>query len=70
MTATTAPVKSFDSLREGAVEVRVTRNKKSMAVDLTTPGGRQILHRLVAKSDVLLTTFNAEQTEAQTVAGD
>src|SRR5271165_6615154 len=31
MTATTAPVKSLDSLREGAVEVRVTRNRKSKA---------------------------------------
>src|SRR5579862_9058780 len=31
MTATTAPVKSFDSLREGAVDVRVTTNRNSTA---------------------------------------
>ena len=31
MTATTAPVKSFDSLREGAVEVRLTRKRKRNA---------------------------------------
>src|ERR1700690_4364102 len=31
MTATTAPVKSFDSLRDGAVEVRVTRNRNRIA---------------------------------------
>src|SRR5215469_5296734 len=31
MTATTAPVKSLDSLRAGAVEVRVTSNRKRMA---------------------------------------
>src|SRR5579862_3876597 len=31
ITATTAPVKSFDSLRECAGEVRVTANKKATA---------------------------------------
>ena len=31
MTATTAPVKSLDSLRAGAVEVRVTSNRKRVA---------------------------------------
>ena len=31
MTATTAPVKSLDSLRAGAVEVRLTSNRKKMA---------------------------------------
>ena len=42
MTATTAPVKSFDSLREGAAVVRVT-NKKSR--DALTPA--MIMRRFV-----------------------
>ena len=32
----------------------VNRNKKSLAVDLKSEGGRDLMHRLVAKSDVFL----------------
>src|SRR5215471_7556436 len=42
MTATTAPVKSLDSLRAGAVEVRVTRKRKRKA-PLTQPTMIRIL---------------------------
>ncbi|MBI2858485.1 MAG: CoA transferase, partial [Chloroflexi bacterium] len=35
----------------------LNRNKKSLAVDLATPEGQEIIHRLVAKSDVFITNF-------------
>src|SRR2546422_6619911 len=30
------------------------RNKKSIAVDLTTPAGRDVIHRLIEESDVFV----------------
>src|SRR5271167_316151 len=47
MTATTAPVKSFDSLREGAVEVRVTRNRKISAATTQPTMMRMLLSTMV-----------------------
>lgn len=41
----------------------INRNKKSMAVDLKTTGGREILYRLVAESDVFLSNFSLAQLE-------
>ncbi len=38
----------------------INRNKKSMAVDLNQPEGREILHQLVEKSDVFLTNLSAK----------
>ena len=38
----------------------INRNKKSMAIDLKTEGGRQILYRLVEKSDVFLSNLAPE----------
>lgn len=35
----------------------MNRNKKSLAIDLSKPKGREIIYRLVEKSDVFLTTF-------------
>ena len=37
--------------------IRATQGKESLAVDLKTTAGRDILHRLVAKSDVLIHNF-------------
>ena len=39
------------------------RNKKSIAVDLTKPAGRDIVHRLVEKSDVFVTNYRARVAE-------
>ena len=39
----------------------INRNKKSLAVDLRTAGGREIVHRLVAESDVFLSNLLLEQ---------
>lgn len=42
----------------------INRNKKSLAVDLKLPKGREILYRLVAKSDVFLSNLAAENLAA------
>jgi crotonobetainyl-CoA:carnitine CoA-transferase CaiB-like acyl-CoA transferase len=36
----------------------INRNKKSMAVDLNKPAGRDVVHRLVAESDVFLSNLS------------
>src|SRR5271165_121824 len=50
ITATTAPVKSFDSLREGAAEARVTRNRNSNAPPIQAMMMRMLLSTLVGPS--------------------
>ena len=40
-----------------------SRNKKSIAIDLTRAEGREVVHGLVAKADVFLTNFIGEQLE-------
>jgi crotonobetainyl-CoA:carnitine CoA-transferase CaiB-like acyl-CoA transferase len=42
----------------------INRNKKSLAVDLKTAAGRDILYRLVEKSDVFLSNLGAENLAA------
>ncbi|MEO6028298.1 MAG: CoA transferase, partial [Candidatus Binatia bacterium] len=42
----------------------INRNKKSMALDLKTEAGREIMHRLVAQSDVFLSNLGADNLEA------
>ncbi|TFH22581.1 MAG: CoA transferase [Myxococcales bacterium] len=41
----------------------INRNKKSMAVDLNKPQGREIMHKLVETSDVFLTNLSAKALE-------
>ncbi len=41
----------------------INRNKKSMAIDLNKPAGRQIMYRLVEKSDVFLSNLTGETLE-------
>ncbi len=40
------------------------RNKKSLAIDLKTPAGRDVFHRLVAESDVFLSNLGTESLKA------
>jgi crotonobetainyl-CoA:carnitine CoA-transferase CaiB-like acyl-CoA transferase len=42
----------------------INRNKKSMALDLKKPGGREIMYRLVEKSDVFLSNLGIELLES------
>ncbi len=42
----------------------INRNKKSMALDLKTAAGREIMYRLVERSDVFLSNLGAENLEA------
>src|SRR4029450_1895184 len=40
--------------RESATFISLNRNKKSLALDLKSPGGLEILHRLVGRADVVV----------------
>jgi hypothetical protein len=57
MTATTAPVKSFDALRESVADARVTRNKKARAAT-TAPAMTK-----VSQSNFGLTPVNQRSAE-------
>jgi crotonobetainyl-CoA:carnitine CoA-transferase CaiB-like acyl-CoA transferase len=41
----------------------INRNKKSMAVDLNKPEGREIMHKLIERSDVFLTNLSTKALE-------
>src|SRR5439155_200410 len=40
--------------RESATFISLNRNKKSLALDLKSPGGLEVLHRLVGRADVFV----------------
>ena len=42
----------------------INRNKKSMALDLKTPAGREVMYRLVEQSDVFLSNLGADNLDA------
>jgi CoA:oxalate CoA-transferase len=42
----------------------INRNKKSIALDIRTPQGREILDRLIAKSDIILDNLRAPQRKS------
>jgi crotonobetainyl-CoA:carnitine CoA-transferase CaiB-like acyl-CoA transferase len=48
---------------ESALFLSLNRNKKSLAVDITTPDGQDILRKLVAKADVLLEDLGPGEAE-------
>lgn len=48
---------------ESAVFLSLNRNKKSMALDVTTPDGQQIAQQLIARADVVLEDFGPGQAE-------
>ena len=52
-----APKESVDLPPESAYFLAVNRNKRSITVNFKTPEGLEILHRLVAKVDVLVENF-------------
>jgi crotonobetainyl-CoA:carnitine CoA-transferase CaiB-like acyl-CoA transferase len=45
--------------QESAAFMSVNRNKRSLAVDMKDPGGREILERLIARADVLVQSLRA-----------
>ncbi len=60
MTRQSGPHAPDDELRAyGAFFQSVNRNKKSLAVDLKTPEGKEVLRRLVRTSQVLVENFRA-----------
>jgi crotonobetainyl-CoA:carnitine CoA-transferase CaiB-like acyl-CoA transferase len=48
----------------------INRNKKSLAVDLNTDSGREVLYRLVQQADVFLTNVTRENLEKWQVTYD
>lgn len=47
----------FDSRGEAAYFCALNRGKRGIALDLSQPGGREVLHRLLADADVLVENF-------------
>ena len=41
----------------GLVSLKIVQGKESMMIDLKAPGAREIVHRLIAKSDVLMHSY-------------
>lgn len=50
---------------ESAYYLSINRNKESVALDYTTPEGRDILDRLIAKADVVVENFRPGTLEAR-----
>jgi crotonobetainyl-CoA:carnitine CoA-transferase CaiB-like acyl-CoA transferase len=46
------------------------RGKRSMAIDLKTDGGREVLHKLLGSADVLLTSFRPDALERLGLGAD
>jgi crotonobetainyl-CoA:carnitine CoA-transferase CaiB-like acyl-CoA transferase len=51
------PFRENDSARYGAVYLSANRNKRSMALDMTSPQGQEILRGLIQWADVAITSF-------------
>src|SRR5512145_3382717 len=48
----------------------INRNKKSLALDLNTDHGREVMYKLVAEADVFLTNLTSENLEKWQVTYD
>ena len=44
-------------LKVGPIFLLANRNKKSFAVNLATDGGREVVHKLIASSDVFISNM-------------
>jgi len=51
---------SVTGARRSSDEQNMHRNKRSLCLDLKSPKGREVLHRLVRKSDVVVENFRAD----------
>ncbi|VTU32067.1 CaiB/BaiF CoA transferase family protein [Variovorax sp. PBL-E5] len=51
------PLREGGGARTGAIFISTNRNKRSIAVDLATDDGREIVHRLARRADVAITSF-------------
>ena len=51
------PFRENGEARYGAVYLSANRNKRSIALDMTSEEGRQILHELIQWADVAITSF-------------
>jgi CoA:oxalate CoA-transferase len=49
---------------DSAYFLAINRNKRSLAMDIKSPQGREILQRMIASSDVILDNLRAEQRKA------
>lgn len=49
---------------DSAYFLSVNRNKRSMALNIRTEGGRQVLRRLIAEADIVLDNMRARQRES------
>ncbi len=49
---------------ESAYFLSVNRNKESIAIDFKTPGGREVVDRLIAKADVIVENFRPGTLDA------
>src|SRR5260370_21869989 len=59
-TRTTGPFRDDDTLRDfGGYFQSVNRNKRSMAVDLKTAHGRDVVHKLIDSADIVVENFRA-----------
>lgn len=51
------PFRESAGTRTGAIFLSANRNKRSVTVDLATPAGRGVVHRLAERSDVVVSSF-------------
>jgi CoA:oxalate CoA-transferase len=49
---------------DSAYFLAINRNKRSIAIDIRSPDGREVLERLIARSDIMLDNLRAPQREA------
>ncbi|NML43351.1 CoA transferase [Ramlibacter sp. G-1-2-2] len=51
------PFREAEGTRTGAIFVSVNRNKRSIAVDLASEAGREVVHRLARLADIVISSF-------------
>lgn len=51
------PFREAGDTRTGAIFLSANRNKRSVAVDLSTPQGRDVVHQLAMASDIVIASF-------------